>query len=87
MLKFLRANLDPQNPKNKAMAEARRKHFEGMGLGWHLREYAWHNGQTGGYHSFLALDPRGLPTLIWQWNLGGEPATEYHLYFAWKDTP
>jgi len=36
---------------------------------------------------FLALDPLGLPTLIWQWNIGGEPATEYHLYFAWKETP
>ncbi|MHC4959618.1 MAG: serine hydrolase [Planctomycetota bacterium] len=55
MLKFLRANLDPAN---KAMAEARREHFKGMGFGWHLREYAWHNGQTGGYHSFMALEAK-----------------------------
>lgn len=32
---------------------------ERMGLGWHLTAegVAWHNGSTGGYHAFLALDP------------------------------
>lgn len=32
-----------------------------LGLGWHLETSSgvrWHNGQTGGYHSYLALDPR-----------------------------
>jgi CubicO group peptidase (beta-lactamase class C family) len=31
-----------------------------MGLGWHLEPESgvrWHNGQTGGYHSYLAIDP------------------------------
>jgi len=32
---------------------------------------------------FLALDPTGLPTLTWNWT---DP-NEYHLYFAWKETP
>lgn len=39
--------VDPQNPQALA-----------LGLGWHLNPAAgtrWHNGQTGGYHSFLAL--------------------------------
>ncbi len=30
-----------------------------IGLGWHLRDLGhtvWHNGQTGGYHSYVAFD-------------------------------
>jgi hypothetical protein len=33
-----------------------------VGLGWHVlerggRSIAWHNGETGGFHAFLGLDP------------------------------
>jgi hypothetical protein len=35
----------------------------------------------------VALDPIGSPTLAWDANVGERPATEYHLYFAWKATP
>lgn len=33
-----------------------------VGLGWHIREagdraLVWHNGETGGYHSFAGFDP------------------------------
>jgi hypothetical protein len=33
-----------------------------IGLGWHIRrvgdrDIVWHNGETGGYHSFSAFDP------------------------------
>jgi hypothetical protein len=44
-----------------------------------------HEGLNGG-GPFVAIDPSGLPTLTWHWNVGGEPASEYHLYFAWKDS-
>jgi len=44
-----------------------------------------HDGLNGG-GPFVALDPSGLPTLTWHWNVGGEPASEYHLYFAWQDS-
>jgi CubicO group peptidase (beta-lactamase class C family) len=29
-------------------------------LGWHVSKYNvhWHNGQTGGYHSFVAFDKK-----------------------------
>jgi CubicO group peptidase (beta-lactamase class C family) len=73
MLKFLRANLDA---RNKAMAEARRTHFKGMGLGWHLRvdDYAWHNGQTGGYHSFMAVNAeKGVGVVVLANTANGSP--------------
>lgn len=66
MARFLRANLDP--PKG-ALGEAIRLSHERqfpvggnttIGLGWHRNEAdgnVWHNGQTGGYHSFAALTP------------------------------
>lgn len=70
LLKFLSANLNPGpdglGPALK-LAQARRKDtgMAGMsiGLGWHIRtssgdELVWHNGQTGGYHSFFGLNAR-----------------------------
>ncbi len=67
LLLFARAQLDPQDtPLADAIALSRKKHFEpggghdGMGLGWHFGSGGatiWHNGQTGGYHSWLALHP------------------------------
>ena len=41
-----------------------------IGLGWLIehrrgRDYAWHNGGTGGYHSFVGLEPvRGVGIVI-----------------------
>ena len=41
-----------------------------IGLGWHVltragRQIANHNGQTGGYHAFLGVDPsRGAKLLV-----------------------
>ncbi len=70
MMRFLRANLaaGEATPLAKAMALAQRTHWADptgrmeMGLGWHIRVpggWRWHNGQTGGYHSFLAFDREG----------------------------
>lgn len=61
MMRFLRANL-AEGPLAETLAFARSARFDGggvrMGLLWHIspRGACWHNGQTGGYHSFLALD-------------------------------
>ena len=61
MLTFLVANLSGgDTPLAKAMAMAHQVHFQGkgprMGLGWHIdNELRWHNGQTGGYHSFAGV--------------------------------
>lgn len=68
MLTFLEANLSPPaGPLGQAMREARETRtesgVEGMtiGLAWHILErpnarIVWHNGGTGGYHSFVGFD-------------------------------
>lgn len=69
MLKFLAANLAGTGPLTTALQlthESRRSIGTpdgSIGLGWLLRrgferEIVWHNGGTGGYHSFIGFDPR-----------------------------
>lgn len=62
MMRFLRANLG-DGPLRETLAFAREVRYDRadgrMGLGWHLsaKGECWHNGQTGGYHSFSTVDP------------------------------
>jgi len=66
MMRFLAANLSrEETPVVAALAAAREVRFtprekdaQRMALGWHVSPGGvhWHNGQTGGYHSFVALD-------------------------------
>lgn len=65
MLIYAKANLSKQPTMlEKAMVLAHKPTFEGeskVGLGWHYflkdgRTWLVHNGQTGGYHSFIAVD-------------------------------
>jgi CubicO group peptidase (beta-lactamase class C family) len=69
MFIFLAANMGlmktPLHPAMKPMLKVRRPGPPGVevGLGWHIVEQrgtqaARHNGQTYGYHSFLAFEPR-----------------------------
>ena len=68
LLKFLAANLElvpselapamrlAQQPQRAAGAQMK------IGLGWHIAErhdakIVWHNGGTGGYHSFIGFNP------------------------------
>jgi serine-type D-Ala-D-Ala carboxypeptidase/endopeptidase len=67
MLKFLAANLDPGDaPLPAALRETHRvRRSSGMpeldiGLGWHIlhrfgADIVWHNGGTGGYHSWIGF--------------------------------
>ena len=78
MLKFLAANLDSTSgPVGRALATAHAPLREAerqmkIGLAWFtLNQFGtplvWHNGQTGGYHSFIGFDPakaRGVVILI-----------------------
>jgi len=66
MIKFIRANLNKDNgPLSRALhlAQVKRHRMEdglSMGLGWHFARDGvtlWHNGGTGGYHSWLAISP------------------------------
>lgn len=72
MLKFARANIHPEKtPLAAALRAAQIRHHSmgkeqedrprpGVALGWHIAGFdgrtLWHNGQTGGYHSFLAVN-------------------------------
>ncbi len=69
MLRFLAACIDPpKGPLGEAIIlsiGSRRPAgipALSIGLGWHIlqrgdRRIVWHNGETGGYHSFLGFDP------------------------------
>jgi CubicO group peptidase (beta-lactamase class C family) len=69
MLRFLRANLG-EGPLAATLASAREVRYDGgavrMGLGWHVspKGVFWHNGQTGGYHSFVALDVNACRAVV-----------------------
>jgi hypothetical protein len=70
MFKFLAANMglreSPLQPAMKSMLTRRRpsvKENVDVAIGWHiLNRYGddiiWHNGGTGGYHSFMGFDPK-----------------------------
>lgn len=68
MLRFARACLHPEEgPLADALElsmEIRHRDPSGvvMGLGWHVASAGatrWHNGQTGGYHTYFAIWPEG----------------------------
>jgi D-alanyl-D-alanine-carboxypeptidase/D-alanyl-D-alanine-endopeptidase len=67
MVKFLQANLADSGPLSAALRRSHGKQRNtdipdtDIGLGWLVTktpagEIVWHNGQTGGYHSFMGLD-------------------------------
>ncbi|MFA4947384.1 MAG: serine hydrolase [Candidatus Krumholzibacteriia bacterium] len=67
MMKFMKANLADSGPLSAALHRSHGKQRNtdipdtDIGLGWHITktpagEIVWHNGQTGGYHSFMGLD-------------------------------
>src|SRR5215813_5294099 len=70
MLKFVAANVGLQkSPLLTAMQKAQQpRHDTGVadleiGLNWHILKkfdsaIVWHNGGTGGYHSFIGFDPK-----------------------------
>jgi serine-type D-Ala-D-Ala carboxypeptidase/endopeptidase len=71
MLAFLAHQLDPPEGALGAAIRATQEDQRiagamGMGLGWHLGlmgavgdPLRWHNGQTAGFHSYVAFDPVG----------------------------
>lgn len=62
-LRFVRLHLDPPDSplgRSLRLTTEQRHSFEqggGVGLGWHLLDdgTCWHNGSTGGYHTFVAF--------------------------------
>jgi CubicO group peptidase (beta-lactamase class C family) len=67
MVRFVRFQLDPEGPlANAAVATHVLRHEIDsppgyVAMGWHVlhdRHTLWHNGGTGGFHSYVAFDPR-----------------------------
>ena len=66
MLKFARAQITRPEALGKAIELSQQKRHDGangvaVALGWHIArdgETLWHNGQTGGYHSYVGVQPK-----------------------------
>jgi serine-type D-Ala-D-Ala carboxypeptidase/endopeptidase len=98
MLTYLAAHLaPPASPLGRAMtaAQTARRPAGGrqqVGLGWHVRDgdtdsaLVWHNGGTGGYHSFAGFVPsRGVAVVV----LANSPANidDIGVYLLDPSTP
>lgn len=76
LLKFVAANLGLQkSPLLDAMQKAHQSRHETgildleIGLNWHILKkfdtvMVWHNGGTGGYHSFIGFDPKARKGVV-----------------------
>lgn len=76
MMRYGRAHADAsdtdeaprlQRAMRLAMSQLFKDKHGGMGLGWHIaRDHVtrWHNGQTGGYHSYAAVLPGKRITVV-----------------------
>jgi serine-type D-Ala-D-Ala carboxypeptidase/endopeptidase len=89
MLTFLETFLgykeSPLAPAMKAMLDVQRPAGQAkIGLGWIVispdgREIAWHNGGTGGFHSFVGYDPNARVGVVVLSNAGGVDDIGLHL--------
>jgi serine-type D-Ala-D-Ala carboxypeptidase/endopeptidase len=77
MLKFLRANLEPdRTPIAAALRECKKRHFKDIGLAWNFLTtfegltFIWHNGGTGGYRSFAGFDAQNGTAVVVLSNYG-----------------
>ncbi|HKQ38019.1 MAG TPA: serine hydrolase domain-containing protein [Verrucomicrobiae bacterium] len=77
MLKFLRAQLEPEKtPIAAALRECQKRHAKGMGLAWHFQNtvegltFIWHNGGTAGYRTFVGFDPQQKTAVVLLSNYG-----------------
>jgi hypothetical protein len=87
MLKFADANLHPERgPLQQAMAFAQAQRAaanasDSIGLNWFTihapgGNIVWHNGGTGGYRTFLGLEPSTKRAVVVMTNSGGAGADD-----------
>ena len=86
MLKFLDANLHPERGAlERAMAFAHEQRAPagnmGIGLNWLILHAGpdtiiWHNGGTGGYHTFIGFEPSRKTGVVVMTNSGNEGADD-----------
>jgi D-alanyl-D-alanine-carboxypeptidase/D-alanyl-D-alanine-endopeptidase len=92
MLKFAAANLHPEHGKlQEAMAFAHEARASAggpntsIGLNWMVQRagtntIVWHNGGTGGYRTFLGLDPSSKTAVVVMTNSGGAGADDIGMH-------
>ncbi|MGV3774721.1 MAG: serine hydrolase domain-containing protein [Verrucomicrobiales bacterium] len=74
LVRFGRASLDKDKPLHAILANTQEVRYRGLGgvvgWGWHSvitvedLNFLWHNGGTGGFVSFLGLDPKNGNTVV-----------------------
>lgn len=99
MLKFASANLHPERGKlEDAMAFAHQVRASAggpnanIGLNWMIRtnnnsSIVWHNGGTGGYRTFLGLDPAKKTAVVVMTNTGGIGADDIGMHLLDPSSP
>lgn len=87
LLAYGRSYLDPENPLKKAAGISMKPHYTDKndrkyGLGWHFSDsVAFHSGGTGGFRSFIAIDPGKERVVAIVVNSGSNPVDDigFHL--------
>ena len=100
MLKFAAANLHPERgPLGPAMAFAQEERAEAggpmqkIGLNWlsiHTTfgdTIVWHNGGTGGYRTYIGLEPSRRMAVVVMSNTGGEGADDIGMHLLNQGIP
>jgi CubicO group peptidase (beta-lactamase class C family) len=99
MLKFASANLHPERGKlEEAMAFAHQTRASAggpnanIGLNWMIRtntnsSIVWHNGGTGGYRTFLGLDPARKTAVVIMTNSSGAGADDIGIHLLDPSIP
>ncbi|MBC9798525.1 serine hydrolase domain-containing protein, partial [Sinomicrobium weinanense] len=91
LLAYGKSYLDPENPLKKAAEISIKPHYTDKnkrkyGLGWHFLEgLAWHNGGTGGFRSFIGINPEKNRVVAIMVNSGSNPADDIGLYLSDPD--
>lgn len=99
MLKFADANLHPERGAlERAMAFAHQPRAQAgdpntsIGLNWIIQHrdadtLVWHNGGTGGYRTFIGLDPSGERAVVVLTNSSGEGADDIGRHLLFTELP
>lgn len=88
LLAYGKTYLTPENPLKEAVSLTMQPHFTDKdnrkyGLGWHFSgDIAFHNGGTGGFRSFLAINPVQKRVVAIVVNSGSSPAEDIAMHLV-----
>ncbi|RNL91025.1 serine hydrolase [Sinomicrobium pectinilyticum] len=88
LLHYGKSYLDPESPLKKAAGLTLQTHYtdrthKKYGLAWHYSGgIAYHNGGTGGFRSFIALNPERKRVVVMITNTGSNSVDDMGMYLA-----